>query len=53
MFCTARVLWLVLGQGSICDGNRDSSMSTVLVLNFREKDAVVLGVTVVRSSNCQ
>lgn len=53
MFCIARVLWLILGQGSICDGNRDSSMGTVLLLNFEEKDPMVPGVTVVSNSNCQ
>lgn len=53
VFCTARVLWLILGQGSIYDGNRDSSMGTVLVLNFKEKDPVIPAVTVVSSRNCQ
>lgn len=53
VFCIARVLWLILGQGSICDGNRDSSMGTVLVLNFKEKDPVIPAVTVVSSRNCQ
>lgn len=47
VFCTARVLWLILGQGSICDGGRNSSMDTVLFLKFREKDPVVPGVTAV------
>lgn len=52
VFCTAMVLWLILGQGSICDGSRDSSTGTVLSLNFEEKDPVVPGVTVVSNSNC-
>lgn len=50
--CFADVV-VILGQGSICDGNRDSSMGTVLLLNFKEKDPVLPGMTVVSSSNYQ